>query len=84
MLNCKNVVKQASYYLDRDQQPCDEAPCTPYWKIRLHLLLCGHCRRFMRHLQTTRTVATHIAGSHESHPSTDAVIKHVKEHQTTS
>jgi hypothetical protein len=27
------------------------------WAVRLHLLICGHCRRYLRHLTKVRRIA---------------------------
>ncbi len=48
MLKCRDVAREASDYLDKTQP----------WPRRLvlwfHLLICVHCRRFLRHLHITR------------------------------
>lgn len=54
MLNCKQVATLASQYLDQ------EAPTPLKWKIRMHLMMCANCRRFMRHLKITQTMANKI------------------------
>lgn len=54
MLSCKQVAGLASQYLDKDTS----APLT--WKIRMHLMMCANCRRFVRHLTITRTLAKDI------------------------
>ena len=51
MLSCKQVAKLASQYIDEDTS----APLK--WKIRMHLLMCANCRRFIRHLKITQTLA---------------------------
>ena len=52
MLNCKQVATLASDYLDND---------TPLkWQIRLHLLMCSNCRRFIRHLKITKEVGARM------------------------
>ena len=49
MLSCKQVATVASDYLDNN---------TPLkWQIRLHLLMCANCRRFVRHLKITQQVS---------------------------
>lgn len=48
MLNCKQVATQASDYLD------NHVDGKLRWNIRMHLLMCSHCRRFIRHLRITR------------------------------
>ena len=53
MLNCKQVATLASDYLDE---------VTPLkWQIRLHLLMCANCRRFIRHLKITQEVGARMA-----------------------
>jgi hypothetical protein len=53
MLNCKQVATLASDYLDNN---------TPLkWQMRLHLMMCGNCRRFVRHLKVTKKVSAHMA-----------------------
>lgn len=49
MLNCKQVATLASDYLDNN---------TPIkWQIRLHLMMCANCRRFVRHLKVTKKIS---------------------------
>ncbi len=50
MLSCKQVATLASQYLDKDTN----TPLT--WKIRVHLMMCANCRRFVRHLKITQAV----------------------------
>lgn len=52
MLSCKQVAAIASDYLD------NSSPLK--WQIRLHLLMCANCRRFVRHLKTTQQVGEKI------------------------
>ncbi len=52
MLSCKQVATVASDYLDKN---------TPLkWQIRLHLLMCANCRRFVRHLKITQQVGAKL------------------------
>jgi len=52
MLSCKQVATIASDYLDKS---------TPLkWQIRLHLLMCANCRRFVRHLKITQQVGAKL------------------------
>jgi hypothetical protein len=48
MLSCKQVATLASDYLDKSTSQ------TLNWKIRMHLLMCSHCRRFIKHLKITK------------------------------
>lgn len=52
MLNCKQVATIASDYLDNSTQL--------KWQMRLHLLMCANCRRFVRHLKITRQISASI------------------------
>jgi predicted anti-sigma-YlaC factor YlaD len=63
MLSCKQVASLASQYLDKDTN----TPLT--WKIRVHLMMCANCRRFVRHLKITQSVTQKIA---ITDPTTDA------------
>jgi predicted anti-sigma-YlaC factor YlaD len=55
MLSCKQVAQVASDYLEQD------ANAKFKWQVRLHLMMCSNCRRFVRHLKITQTVSTKIA-----------------------
>jgi hypothetical protein len=57
MLSCKQVAAVASDYLDNNTLDNN----TPLkWQIRLHLLMCANCRRFVRHLKITQQVGAGI------------------------
>lgn len=69
LLNCKQVAQLASDYLDK------ESSSTLTWKIRLHLLMCANCRRFVRHLRITQQ----IAGNMENDVvDAEAILKKIK------
>ena len=55
MLSCKQVATMASDYLDKNTD------AKLQWKIRLHLMVCANCRRFIRHLKITQQVAPGMA-----------------------
>lgn len=46
MLNCRQVTERASDMVD------GELTSRERLSMRLHLLMCVHCRRFQRHLQS--------------------------------
>ncbi|PUA29934.1 MAG: hypothetical protein B0W54_05185 [Cellvibrio sp. 79] len=72
MLSCKQVASLASQYLDKDTS-------TPLnWQIRLHLLMCANCRRFVRHLKITRTLAKNIELT-DNAIDTETIWKHLQE-----
>ncbi|WP_368045303.1 zf-HC2 domain-containing protein [Gilvimarinus algae] len=55
MLKCRELAQLASEYLD------GSGPKSLKWQIRLHLALCHNCRRFVRHLRTTRELAARVS-----------------------
>ena len=59
MLNCKSLVDQASDFTDKS------LPWHRVLSIKFHLLMCVHCRRFMRHFRTTINLSAHIAKENE-------------------
>lgn len=51
MLKCRDVLALGSIYVDGAATPGEKIA------LRLHLAICGHCRRFVRSLRLTiRTV----------------------------
>lgn len=75
MLNCKEVSHLASDYLDHNIQG------TLSWQIRLHLLACKCCRRFMRHLKITTQVVPQFVYNHSQEEDVDveALLTRIKE-----
>ncbi len=55
MLKCRDVAHDASDFID-GRIPWYRRPA---WY--LHLLICGHCRRFLRHFRTSIQVASAAA-----------------------
>lgn len=47
MLSCKEITENANSYLDR------ELPLFTRMKVKMHLVLCENCRRYMDQLQLT-------------------------------
>lgn len=54
MLNCRTVVARSSDYLDLD------LPTGQRVGIVLHLLMCRHCRRFLRQLRLSVASFGHL------------------------
>ncbi len=50
MLSCKQVAQLADHILEQD------ANASLKWQMRLHLLVCANCRRFVRHLKLTQNL----------------------------
>lgn len=45
MIKCSELARHATAYLDGD------LPRYRRWSVRVHLLMCKHCRRFVRQIQ---------------------------------
>lgn len=75
MLNCKQVAQLASDYLDQ------ESSTTLTWQMRIHLVMCANCRRFVRHLRIAKTIASQIKTDEVD---ADAVLAKMKAKQQAS
>ena len=51
MLKCREIASLASDYLDKNLGWME------YFSVKMHLFMCGHCRRFVQHLLTTIRIA---------------------------
>jgi Putative zinc-finger len=72
MLNCKQVATLASEYIDHNTDTGLN------WKIRMHLIMCSHCRRFIRHLRITNTVTRSVLSETQDRD-VDEVLRRIKE-----
>jgi len=61
MLNCRQVTERASAMVDGELSSRERL------SMRMHLLMCVHCRRFQRHLQGM------VSALRSREPSTDPV-----------
>lgn len=52
MLSCKQITLTASEYLDGNAEF--------KWQMRLHLMMCANCRRFVKHLKITRKISSKL------------------------
>ena len=77
LLKCKDVAFLASDYLDKNLTNSISL------RLRWHLMLCANCRRFVKHLQITNTVATHLAHP-ENTTDAEAVWARIKERSRQS
>ena len=55
MLSCKEVTPLASHSLD------GELPWPVRWKMRVHLLVCYHCRRYVKQIRIVVNTVTRFA-----------------------
>ncbi|WP_339617176.1 hypothetical protein [uncultured Gilvimarinus sp.] len=74
MLSCRDVAKRASDYLDERDSPKGQ----PSLQIRLHLMLCSNCRRFVRHMHSARQLAALVQRGRERSEQGDEVLSHIK------
>ena len=58
MLSCKELAQQfASDYIDENVSASQKR------QIRFHLLICGHCRRFIKKMKISKQVLGHAGRS---------------------
>lgn len=69
MLRCHDIQKIASDYIDK------RLPITQRIKIRLHIVICHHCNRFVKQLRATISVIQRLPANE---PSTDVVDAQVE------
>lgn len=55
MLKCRDVTELGSDHLDGHTSAAKKL------QVQLHLMICKHCRRFMRHLDHSRQTGAAIA-----------------------
>ncbi len=75
MLSCKDVAQRASQILELD------AKASLKWQMRLHLLMCANCRRFIRHLRITQKLVPRIVnatGAELTDADADVVLARIK------
>jgi predicted anti-sigma-YlaC factor YlaD len=75
MLSCKQVASLASDHLDKNTHGVLN------WKIRMHLMMCSHCRRFFRQLKITNAVTRTVLSeaSETSKENVDELLQRIKE-----
>ncbi len=72
MLSCKDVTHLASDYIDNNMSG------TLPWKMRLHLVACRCCRRFVKHLRITKKVVPQFVDNNLSEADAEAILKKIK------
>ncbi|MGF1613718.1 MAG: anti-sigma factor family protein [Gammaproteobacteria bacterium] len=72
MLNCRQVTDRASDYLDQ------ALPFGERLQMRLHLLLCHHCRRYLRQLRATVQALPGLADAEVSEGTVSQVMQRLK------
>lgn len=71
MLKCRDVAMQGSNYLDK------RLSCRQAFNVNMHLLMCKHCRRFIRHLSLTAKVVSLHRFPVTSTPEADEIVNAV-------
>ncbi|GGY73385.1 hypothetical protein GCM10011613_18120 [Cellvibrio zantedeschiae] len=72
LLTCQQVASLASDYLDN----CVDGKLN--FKIRVHLMMCANCRRFVKHLKLTKEVAPKFIN--EQQPvNAEAILQRIKQ-----
>lgn len=73
LLTCQQVAKVASDYLDQ------QADGKLSFKIRVHLMMCANCRRFVKHLKITKAVVPQFTQGYAQQPiDAEAILKRIK------
>lgn len=75
LLSCQQVAQVASDYLDNQTDGKLNV------KIRLHLMMCANCRRFVKHLGLTKTLAPQVVRAHHTPVDAEAILRRIKERQ---
>jgi len=76
MLSCKEITEKASDYLDKD------LPFFTRLKVKMHLRICVHCKRYVEQLQLTIQALGKLKKSHVVDDSTvDSIVDQFKKHQ---
>ncbi len=71
MLSCKDTVRSASDYVD------GRLSWRQRMALRLHLLLCDYCRRFLRQFRLASATACHDAQKPASDAEVVAVLSQI-------
>jgi len=76
MFSCKEITEKASEYLDQ------ELPFFTRLKVRMHLQICVHCKRYMDQLQITIKTLSKMRNTDPVDESTvDQVVENIKKNQ---
>lgn len=78
MLKCRDVAARASDYLDK------QLDAKISFQMRLHLLMCAHCRRFVRQLKLTRNLTQQLVIEPEATTDPEAILRKIKAREATN
>jgi predicted anti-sigma-YlaC factor YlaD len=54
MPSCKQITELASKQLDKPLSRWQK------WQLRLHLLICRHCRRYVKQMRFLQRISSHL------------------------
>ena len=69
MLMCRDLARIASDYIDGELGPMDKV------SVKMHLLMCGHCRTFIGNLRAS----VELMKAHSSQQPDDELIQKIDE-----
>jgi anti-sigma factor RsiW len=72
MLSCREVTDKASDYLD------DALPPGQRMALRMHLVMCRHCRRYLRQLRATVAALGRLDGADVAEEVVRALVERLK------
>ena len=73
MLKCNEVVRLASDYLDKDLGWKDSL------SVKIHIIICKKCRRFIRHLSTTIKIVQNMKRELTKSAEVEHIVKRVSD-----
>ena len=75
MLNCKDFVKQQNERLDGR-----EASFMERMSLKMHELICHHCRRYLKQLKLVDSVGHNISESTVDDATIQSNLAHIQKH----
>jgi len=77
MLKCNEIANLASDYLDRNLS------WKEYFSVKMHLFMCGHCKRFVEHLLSTIRVVQGMERPLATPQETENILNHLSDKNQT-
>ena len=76
MLKCRDVSELSSDYLD------GQLPLRKRVQIRFHLFMCTHCRRYLRHFQSTITLIKKLKKTKANQQQVESVMGRIQKEKS--
>lgn len=77
MLKCNEIANLASDFLDKNLS------WKEYFSIKMHLFMCGHCKRFVQHLLSTIRVVQGMDRQIATPQETENILNHLPDKDQT-